>query len=51
MTTSETSERRSQPDTTQQKQRFKLSLQQKNWVLAFQLALLHYGLEPFSVCF
>ena len=38
MATIETSENRSQPDTTQQKQkRFKLSLQQKNWVLAFHI--------------
>jgi hypothetical protein len=34
----ETSEKRSHPDTTQQKQqRFKLSLHQKNWVLAFHI--------------
>jgi hypothetical protein len=38
MTTTGASEKRSQPDTTQQKQqRFKLSLQQKNWVLAFHI--------------
>ena len=38
MTTMETSETRSQSDATQQKQkRFKLSLQQKNWVLSFHI--------------
>lgn len=38
MTTIGSSEKRSQPDATQQKQqRFKLSLQQKNWVLAFHI--------------
>lgn len=38
MTTIETSEKRSQPDKTQQKQKpFKLTLQQKNWVLSFHI--------------
>ncbi len=38
MTKNETSEERSQPDAPQQKQkRFKLSLQQKNWVLSFHI--------------
>ncbi|WP_242060056.1 hypothetical protein [Oscillatoria sp. FACHB-1407] len=38
MTTTGASEKRSQSDTAQQKQqRFKLSLQQKNWVLTFHI--------------
>jgi hypothetical protein len=38
MTTTGMSEKRSQSDTAQQKQqRFKLSLEQKNWVLAFHI--------------